>query len=121
MIKVVLVTGASRGIGAATAIHLANQGYAVCVNYLQQSGAANQVVECIHEAGGKAMAIQADVAVETEVTRLFTEVEKALGQVTHLVNNVGILKTQSRLADMSLSRFQKVLSTNVTSCFLCCR
>jgi NAD(P)-dependent dehydrogenase (short-subunit alcohol dehydrogenase family) len=119
--KVVIVTGASRGIGAATAKKLAEQGYAVCVNYRAQSEAAHQVVRDIQANGGKAIAVQADVSDEQQVLNLFDATENALGSVTHLVNNVGILFTQSPLAEISLERFQKVMNTNVNSCFLCCR
>ncbi|ELI6429022.1 SDR family NAD(P)-dependent oxidoreductase [Vibrio harveyi] len=121
MQKVVIITGASRGIGAATAKRLAVQGYSVCVNYRTQTDAATQVVNEIEENGGNAIAIQADVSNEQQVLSLFEQTEQALGKVTHLVNNVGILFTQSRLTDMSLERFQSVMNTNVTSCFLCCR
>ncbi|HHF3034454.1 TPA: glucose 1-dehydrogenase [Vibrio diabolicus] len=121
MNKVVIVTGASRGIGAATAKKLAEQGYAVCVNYRAQSEAAHQVVRGIQANGGKAIAVQADVSDEQQVLNLFDATENALGSVTHLVNNVGILFTQSPLAEISLERFQKVMNTNVNSCFLCCR
>jgi NAD(P)-dependent dehydrogenase (short-subunit alcohol dehydrogenase family) len=119
--KVVIVTGASRGIGAATAKKLAEQGYAVCVNYRAQSEAAHQVIRDIQANGGKAIAVQADVSDEQQVLNLFDATENALGSVTHLVNNVGILFTQSPLAEISLERFQKVMNTNVNSCFLCCR
>ncbi|HHF3042473.1 glucose 1-dehydrogenase [Vibrio diabolicus] len=121
MNKVVIVTGASRGIGAATAKKLAEQGYAVCVNYRAQSEAAHQVVRDIQANGGKAIAVQADVSDEQQVLNLFDATENALGSVTHLVNNVGILFTQSPLAEISLERFKKVMNTNVNSCFLCCR
>ncbi|AVF92749.1 NAD(P)-dependent oxidoreductase [Vibrio diabolicus] len=121
MNKVVIVTGASRGIGAATAKKLAEQGYAVCVNYRAQSEAAHQVARDIQANGGKAIAVQADVSDEQQVLNLFDATENALGSVTHLVNNVGILFTQSPLAEISLERFQKVMNTNVNSCFLCCR
>lgn len=121
MNKVVIVTGASRGIGAATAKKMAEQGYAVCVNYRAQSEAAHQVVRDIQANGGKAIAVQADVSDEQQVLNLFDATENALGSVTHLVNNVGILFTQSPLAEISLERFQKVMNTNVNSCFLCCR
>ncbi|MHC6802523.1 SDR family NAD(P)-dependent oxidoreductase, partial [Vibrio antiquarius] len=93
MNKVVIVTGASRGIGAATAKKLAEQGYAVCVNYRAQSEAAHQVVRDIQANGGKAIAVKADVSDEQQVLNLFDATENALGSVTHLVNNVGILFT----------------------------
>lgn len=119
--KVVIITGSSRGIGAATAKLLARKGYSVCVNYRDKAEHANDVVEEIAKAGGKAIAVQANVANEQDVIRLFDESERALGPVTHLVNNAGILFTQSRLVDIDVERFNQVMTTNVTSCFLCCR
>lgn len=119
--KVVIITGSSRGIGAATAKLLARKGYSVCVNYRDKAEHANDVVEEIAKAGGKAIAVQANVANEQDVIRLFDESERALGPVTHLVNNAGILFTQSRLVDIDVERFNQVMITNVTSCFLCCR
>ncbi|ELV8647313.1 glucose 1-dehydrogenase [Vibrio fluvialis] len=121
MNKVVIVTGGSRGIGAATSELLAKQGYAVCVNYRANQASADQVVGAISDMGGRAFAMQADVANEQEVEALFAATEQRFGVVTHLVNNAGILDKQSRLADMSLERFNHVMNTNVTSCFLCCR
>ncbi|GEM77287.1 glucose 1-dehydrogenase [Vibrio sagamiensis] len=121
MDKVVIVTGASRGIGAASAKLLAKQGYLVCVNYRNRNDAAQKVVEDIEQSGGRAIAIQADVSNEQQVKDLFDKTERNLGRVTHLVNNAGILFTQSRLTDISLERFQKVMSANVVGCFLCCR
>ncbi|MEF1162545.1 SDR family NAD(P)-dependent oxidoreductase, partial [Vibrio parahaemolyticus] len=108
MNKVVIVTGASRGIGAATAKKLAEQGYRVCVNYRTQQEAADQVVAEIQANGGKAIAIAADVADEQQVLSLFEETEREFGAVTHLVNNVGVLFTQSPMADISLERFKTV-------------
>ncbi|MBY8084341.1 glucose 1-dehydrogenase [Vibrio fluvialis] len=121
MNKVVIVTGGSRGIGAATSKLLAKQGYAVCVNYRANQASADQVVRAITDMGGRAFAMQANVANEQEVEALFAATEQRFGVVTHLVNNAGILDKQSRLADMSLERFNHVMNTNVTSCFLCCR
>ncbi|GGC11091.1 short-chain dehydrogenase [Marinobacterium zhoushanense] len=121
MAKVVIVTGASRGIGAATARLLATRGYAVGVNYRTRAQQADEVVAQIIAAGGKAVALQADVSNESDVIRLFDETERALGSITHLVNNAGGLFAQSRLVDIDLERFNRVLQTNLTSCFLCCR
>jgi len=121
MKKVVIVTGAGRGIGAATAILLASQGYAVCVNYHSRTESADQVVSTITQAGGQAFAFAADVSQEADVLKLFTAVQQKYGTVSHLVNNAGILFTQSSLADLSVERFNQVLTTNVISCFLCCR
>ncbi|MCO5787215.1 NAD(P)-dependent oxidoreductase [Pseudomonas sp. G11-1] len=121
MDNVVIVTGAGRGIGAATARLLASRGYAVCVNYRSDNASAEAVVAAISATGGRAFACQADVSVESEVRALFDAAEQRFGPVTHLVNNAGVLFCQSPLAEMSVERFNKVLTTNVTSCFLCSR
>lgn len=121
MNQVVIVTGGSRGIGAATSLLLAQQGYAVCVNYRAKRASADKVVEAITQAGGRAFAMQADIAKEEDVVALFTATQQRFGPVTHLVNNAGILDKQSRLVDMSVARFRHVLDTNVIGCFLCCR
>jgi len=119
--KVLLVTGAARGIGAAVARQAAAQGYAVCVNYLRQADAAQAVVEHIRAHGGQAIAVQADVAQESEVLRLFQSVDERLGRLNALVNNAGILATQMPLAQMSVQRIQSVLNTNILGSFLCAR
>jgi len=119
--SIVLVTGGSRGIGAATAKYLAKQGYAVCVNYLSNESEANNVIANIESSGGKAIAVQADVSNENDVIRLFNTIDTSLGKVTHLVNNAGVLLPQMRVSEMTADRINKVLTTNVTSCFLCCR
>ena len=119
--KVMLVTGASRGIGAATARLAAERGYAVCVNYLRSRDAADAVVAAIARAGGKALAVGGDVASEADVERMFDAAHKALGPVSALVNNAGILEQQMRLEDMSLARLERVLAANVTGTFLCSR
>ena len=121
MSKTVIVTGASRGIGAETAKLLASQGYQVCVNYLTQHQRAQQVVDEIIDRGGEAFCYQADVSDESQVEALFEATSKRYGTVTHLVNNAGILFTQSQLSDIELERFQTVMNANVTSCFLCCK
>jgi len=121
MNKVVIVTGGGRGIGAATSILLGKKGYAVCVNYRTRSADAEQVVAQITSSGGKAFAFAADVSIESDVKALFEITEQKLGPITHLVNNAGILFHQSCLADISLERFNKVITTNISSCFLCCR
>ncbi|MFZ6744022.1 SDR family oxidoreductase [Undibacterium sp. JH2W] len=119
--KVALVTGGSRGIGAATARQLAAAGYAVCINYLHNHAAAQQVVQDILSQGGQAITIQADVAIESEVLRLFTELDQQLGRLDALVNNAGILLPQSRLEDLTAERINRLFNTNVCSYFLCCR
>jgi NAD(P)-dependent dehydrogenase (short-subunit alcohol dehydrogenase family) len=121
MDKVMLVTGAGRGIGAATARLAAARGYAVGVNYLRNRAAAEAVVAEIARASGRALAVQADVSVEGEVARMFDAVERSLGPVAALVNNAGILERQMRLEDMTLARFERVLAANLTGTFLCTR
>jgi NAD(P)-dependent dehydrogenase (short-subunit alcohol dehydrogenase family) len=121
MSGVMLVTGASRGIGAATARLAARRGYSVCVNYLRNAAAAAAVVDLVTSEGGRAMAVRADVSREPEVRRLFAEVDAALGPLTALVNNAGILEPQMRVDEMTADRLNRILTTNVTSAFLCAR
>ncbi len=119
--KIALVTGASRGIGRATAILLAEQGYAVGVNYLSNEMAARAVVNDITVNGGRAIALQADIADEAQVVAMFRRINDELGPITALVNNTGILFQQTTIENLSAERINKVLSTNVTGYFLCCR
>jgi NAD(P)-dependent dehydrogenase (short-subunit alcohol dehydrogenase family) len=121
MSKVLIVTGAGRGIGAAVARLAAAEGYAVCVNYLSSHAAAADLVAEIVAAGATAVAIQADVAREPEVVRLFEHVDASLGPVTALVNNAGILEKQCRVEDMDYERISRVFSTNVLGAFICSR
>ncbi len=121
MKKVIVITGASRGIGAATARLAAARGYAVCVNYLKNRAAADAVVAEIEAGGGRAIAVAADVAAEAQVVELFETVDRRLGPLTALVNNAGILETQMRVEDMDAARLTRVFAANVTSCFLCSR
>lgn len=121
MNQVMIVTGGSRGIGAATARLGAARGYAVCVNYLKNEVAARNVVESIEASGGKAIAVAADVASETEVIRLFETVDKTLGPLTALVNNAGILERQMRVEAMPADRLTRIFATNVVGAFLCAR
>ena len=121
MSKVAIVTGASRGIGAATARLLARDDWHVIVNYAHQREAAESVVAAIRQAGGRATAVPGDVASEHNVVRLFEAAETQFGPVGALVNNAGILQRQSRLADMSLERMQRVLAVNVVGTLLCSR
>ena len=117
--KIVLVTGASRGIGAATAILAAQQGWTVAVNYVANSVAADAVVRHITAAGGKAMAIQADVAVHADVLRLFATVDEKLGRLDALVNNAGVVDMPARVDAMSVERLERMWTTNITSSFVC--
>ncbi len=117
--KIAIVTGASRGIGAATAIRLATEGYDVCVNYLNNHKSADKVISKIESLGSKAIAVSADVSKEDEVERLFKIVDDELGILDCLVNNAGMLLPQSRLIDLDEARINKLLTTNVTSYFLC--
>jgi NAD(P)-dependent dehydrogenase (short-subunit alcohol dehydrogenase family) len=118
---VLLITGGSRGIGAATARLGADRGYAVCVNYRRDERAAAAVVKAIETGGGQAIAVQADVSSEDDVTRLFEVCDNRLGRLTALVNNAGILETQTRLDSIDAARLHRVLSTNVVGPFLCAR
>src|SRR5690349_4827648 len=101
---VILVTGGSRGIGAATALMAARRGYYVVVNYRDDRGAADAIVSAIEREGGCGMAVQADVAIESDVERLFVTVDERAGRLDALVNNAGILATQMAVADMPAAR-----------------
>ena len=118
--NVMLITGGSRGIGAATARLAAEQGYAVCVNYRQRQVEAEALVSELRAGGADAVAVQADISVEREVTRLFTAVDD-FGPLRALVNNAGTLEQQGRLEDLDLARLTRVFSTNVFGAFLCAR
>jgi NAD(P)-dependent dehydrogenase (short-subunit alcohol dehydrogenase family) len=121
MSRPIIITGSSRGIGAATAVLAAQRGYAVCVNYRTDQAAAQKVVQTITSAGGQAIGIQADVADESQVKRLFDGCNQAFGAPVALVNNAGILETQMRLESMSADRMQRIFATNVIGTMLCCR
>ena len=117
--KVAIVTGSSRGIGAETALLLAKNGYAVCVNYVSNSESAEHVANQITSNGGRSLAVRANVSSASDVKRLFKTVDAELGRVSVLVNNSGILMRQCRFDDISEERFLQVLRTNVIGCFLC--
>jgi len=119
--KVIIVTGGSRGIGAATARLAAERGYAVCVNYRKNRAAADALVSEIQAAGAKALAVAADVASEADVVRLFETVDGQLGVLTALVNNAGILEKQTRVEQIDTARLDRVFATNVRGAFLCAR
>ncbi|GKT16487.1 SDR family oxidoreductase [Acidovorax sp. SUPP2522] len=121
MNKVVLVTGGSRGIGAATARLAARQGWAVAVNYARDAQAADAVVQAIREAGGQAIAVQADVAKEDEVVALFEAVDARFGALGALVNNAGVVDVPARVDPMSADRLRRMFDINVVGSFLCAR
>ena len=116
-----IVTGGSRGIGAATVRLAAERGYAVCVNYLAARDAAERAVRAIVERGGRAAAVQADVSVESDVVRLFEETTAALGPVTALVNNAATLETQMRVDAMDAARMARIFAVNAIGPMLCAR
>lgn len=121
MNKVMLATGGSRGIGAATACLAAANGYDVCISYRQNRTAADNVVRSIEQQGRNAITVAADIASEADILRLFDEIDRQLGPLTALVNNAGILEQQMSVADMNLARLNRVFSTNVIGSFLCAR
>lgn len=121
MDEVLLVTGGSRGIGAATAVLAARKGYAVAVNYTRNEAAAQEVVRSIRAAGGRAEALPGDVADEAQVMELFAQVDSRLGRLTALVNNAGIVDHTSRVEDMSLERLRRMFDVNVIGSILCAR
>jgi len=117
--KVILITGGSRGIGAATALLAASRGYQVCVNFVKNEAAAAAIVKKIEAGGGKAFAWQADVGEEDQVKEMFRQIDNQLGPVTALVNNAGTLEVQSRLEGISKERFERTFKNNVLGTFLC--
>ena len=119
--KVIIVTGGSRGIGAATARLAGQRGYAVVVNYVSNRDAAEAVAAEIRAAGSRAITVAGDVAREEDVVKLFATVDRELGPVTALVNNAGVLDHQSRLDAMSAERINRVLIANITGSLLCAR
>jgi len=121
MDKVLLVTGGSRGIGAASCRLAAAQGWAVAVNYTANSLAADEVVREIRAAGGRAMAVQADVADEAQVLRMFEQVDAKFGRLTGLVNNAGVVDVTARVEDMSVARWRRMFDINVIGSLVCAR
>ena len=116
-----IVTGGGRGIGGATARLAGERGYAVCVNYRRDRDSAEAVVSAIRAAGGRAIAVEADVSQEADVVRMFDAAQSELGPLAGLVNNAGILERQTRLDDMEAARFARVFATNIVGSFLCAR
>lgn len=121
MDKLLLITGASRGIGAATATLTASLGYRVCINYRRDQLSAEQVALQINQAGGVAFVVKADISSENEVMRMFHEIDNLPGHLSALVNNAGILEKQTRLENIDANRLHRVFSTNVIGSFLCAR
>ncbi len=121
MKRVLLITGGSRGIGAATALLAAQDGWAVAVNYANNQAAANQVVQAIAQTGGQAIAVQGDVADEAQIARLFATVDQQLGRVTGLVNNAGVVDVTARVEDMSWQRLERMMRINVLGTFACAK
>lgn len=119
--KVVLITGGSRGIGAATAKLASKKGWAVCINYKNSQSQANQLVTEINASDGIAIAVQADVSIEKDVLRLFGTIDNKLGKLDALVNNAGIIAKQAKIVDIDIERLQRVFNTNIIGSFLCAR
>jgi NAD(P)-dependent dehydrogenase (short-subunit alcohol dehydrogenase family) len=121
MQHIALITGASRGIGAAAALAAARAGYAVAVNYHNNSLAADEVVRAIRAMGGTAITVQADVAHEDQVLAMFAKVDAKLGRLTALVNNAGVVDVACRVDEMSVARLQRMFTTNVVGSMVCAR
>lgn len=119
--SVAIITGASRGIGRATALLLAKHNYAICVNYTQNKATATEVIQEIRNSGGNAIAVQADISNEDQVIQMFNTVDHELGKLTALVNNAGILFKQSSIENLTAERMNQIFKTNVTGTMLCCR
>ena len=121
MNKVLLVTGGSRGIGAATALLAAQQGWSVAVNYTANSLAADEVVRQIRAEGGQAMSVQADVADEAQVLRMFAHIDAKFGRLSGLVNNAGVVDVSARVDEMSVARWKRMFDVNVIGSLICAR
>jgi len=121
MSKVLLVTGGSRGIGAATALLAAQDGWTVAVNYASQAQAAQEVVQQIRAWGGQALAVQADVANESQVLVMFSLIDAQLGPLSGLVNNAGVVDVTARLDEMSSARIRRMFDINVMGSMVCAR
>ena len=121
MNPIVLITGASRGIGAATALLAARNGWDVAVNYSHNQQAANQVVQQVQALGQRAIAVQADVADDAQVKAMFAQVASQLGRIRALVNNAGVVDRAQRVQDMDMARWQRMFAINVLGSFACAR
>lgn len=118
---VTVVTGGSRGIGAATCLRLATDGHDVVIGYVRDEAAAGAVAAGVREAGGRALAVRADTSVEADVEHLFDAAERALGPVTGLVNNAAVTGPLGRLADSDTADLRRVLDVNLLGALLCAR
>jgi NAD(P)-dependent dehydrogenase (short-subunit alcohol dehydrogenase family) len=121
MNPILLITGGSRGIGAATALLAAQRGYTVAVNYTSNEEAADDVVRQIRASGGNAITVQANVAIESQVLAMFDKIDDTLGRLTALVNNAGVLDVAARVDEMSVARLKRIFDINVLGGFLCAR
>lgn len=121
MKPVMIITGAGRGIGAATALMAAQKGYAVAVNYRSDKASADKVVAEIEADGGRAIAVQADVVDEAAIVAMFETVDRELGRVEVLVNNAGVVDQISRVDEMSFERVDRMMKINVVGPFICAR
>ncbi|MCW5661181.1 MAG: SDR family oxidoreductase [Burkholderiaceae bacterium] len=119
--RIALVTGASRGIGAATARLLAERGHDVAINYTRNAAAAEGVAADVRACGRRALLVQADVADEAAVLGMFAAIDAGLGRLTALINNAGIVDMKARLDEMSSARFKRMLDVNVLGTLLCSR
>jgi NAD(P)-dependent dehydrogenase (short-subunit alcohol dehydrogenase family) len=119
--RVLLVTGGSRGIGAATALRAARAGWDVAVNYTRDAEAAQAVADGVRDLGRRALVVQADVADEAQVLAMFAAVDAGLGRLTGLVNNAGVVDLPQRVEDMSVARLQRMWAINLTGSFVCAR
>ena len=119
--KTILITGASGGIGKATALKAGKKGYAVCVHYNKNKQAAEEIAAQIKADGGKAIIAAADLSEEAEIVELFKIIDRELGRITALVNNAGILEQQTKVVNLTAERLQRIFATNVTGPFICAR
>src|SRR6185369_17505519 len=119
MSKIILITGGSRGIGRATALMAAAQGWSVGINYVGNEAAAAETVRAVEQAGGRGIALRGDVAQEADVIALFDGITRQFGGLDYLVNNAGIVAPASKLADMDLARLDRMFAVNVLGAYLC--
>lgn len=121
MAKVILITGGSRGIGAATAKLAAQNGYRVAVNYVAHKRRAEEVVDQIRSAGGDAVTLQADVSDEKQVVQMFSQLDEHFGTIDALINNAGVLAPLSPVMNIDAQRIKRIFDVNVTGSFICAR